>query len=956
MNTTDVRKQGFLRRLKTLKRRYFVLRTSSKYGKTRLEYYESEKKFRSNAPPKRTIHLTSCFNIARKDDTKHKFVFALYTREDAFGLICETEEDLDCWLNALLTEKKNSESVTENEYSPNDGGLVKSFSSSSMKREYYSPASHVSSWPVTVKPRGLGTSKNLAGSYLLQLANHHLSLVKTPSEELAADFRLMNVRRCGHTDCFFYMEVGRSCSTGAGELWMQVDDPILAQHLHEVILLAMQNLSGESSSLSRYRCHSGGHKQRPTSLMLLSPTRSRSDTDTSLHNQSSDGPVSPSKHTEQYSPAHTKPSAMFQRLLSVGKRKTEDLSPRLFSRRTQSKSLSIDPCQGGLLDRAQSVDFSRLFSGADLQTPETPESPEKEKEIIFDMDVEPVRTSSNSSGSSARSWDQSHSYMNLVLHRMEGRDTTDEGYDSTRGGDTTPKDATTPTDNKPLHVIAPSNGESSENSRPPEDDRAQDDSEKPKLDDRTVKKDEEEEDNIHRGFNSVTDSGDGNSNEADAEQVGISPKSRSRYEDMSFNFKNLNMKGEQDDEDGNSDESETLTHLFENLTMPAQYSPKQRRTSEPVVNNSSQSQPKAVFSVDQVTSETKSSSKQRRTSEPATPSKYELRELVQIRNSPSSSPRRSKKGVSSLASTINGSIAENPDSESDSPSNSRRRRNANGSSADTSDDYVVMSLQAGSHTYVNMTPREGGPKPSEDGPTYMNFRPGETSNLSEKNTEEHSYMNFKPGDIPEESEAKAQPPSYINVIPGSLTRSESVSPRPKRKHAYENLNLNGTLKVSELESHDYMNFSPLGTAEDKGVPKTKSIPSSPRGSFGSSLSPTSGWARRIQRRESEPIPGSLLSDEETGMLFLDFSKKSKEEKELNYVSLDHSKIKKRSGGKGMTKTRPASINTLPSQKRSWDTGPKSASLEAGYAEIDFAKSQGLRQVILEHEKSKPQKE
>lgn len=424
---------------------------------------------------------------------------------------------------------------------------------------------------------------------------------------------------------------------------------------------------------------------------------------------------------------------------------------------------------------------------------------------------------------------------------------------------------------------------------------------------------------------------------------------------MSYNFENLKMKEERDDEDVSSDESETLAHPFEHLTMPSQCSPKQRRTSEPVVVNSNQSQPMAVFPVDLVTSQTKGSPKQRRTSEPVTPSKYELRELVQIKNSPSSSPRRSKKGVSTLPSTINDSIAENPDSESDSPSSSRRRRNTDGTSADTSHDYVMMSPQDGAHTYINMTLREGL-KSSEDGPTYMNFRPGETSSLSEKNTEEHSYMNFKPGDIPEESEAK-EPPSYMNFSPGSETRYESVSPRPKRKHAYENLNLNGTLKVSEFESHDYMNFSPLGKTEDKGDSKAKSLSLSPRGSFGSLLSPTSGRPRRIQRRESEPIPGGLLSDEETGMLFLDFSKKSsKPEKGLNYVSLDLSKNKKRSGGKGLTKTRPASINTLPCQKRSWDMGPKSAPLESGYAEIDFAKSQGLRQAILEHEKGKPQKE
>jgi insulin receptor substrate 1 len=98
----------------TLKRRYFVLRSSSSCGKSRLEYYESEKKFRSKAPPKRLIHLASCFNIAQKDDTRHKFVFALYTREDVFGLICESHEELKSWLDALLKEQRTNENVSGN--------------------------------------------------------------------------------------------------------------------------------------------------------------------------------------------------------------------------------------------------------------------------------------------------------------------------------------------------------------------------------------------------------------------------------------------------------------------------------------------------------------------------------------------------------------------------------------------------------------------------------------------------------------------------------------------------------------------------------------------------------------------------------------------------------------------------------------------------------------------------
>ena len=99
-----------------------------------------------------------------------------------------------------------------------------------------SALSSVSTWPVTVKPRGLGTSKNLAGQYDLQLSSLNLALVTKDRREPVMELQLVNIRRCGHTDCFFFMELGRGAPTGAGELWIQVDDQIIAQNMHEAIL------------------------------------------------------------------------------------------------------------------------------------------------------------------------------------------------------------------------------------------------------------------------------------------------------------------------------------------------------------------------------------------------------------------------------------------------------------------------------------------------------------------------------------------------------------------------------------------------------------------------------------------------------------------------------------------------------------------------------------------------
>ena len=89
---------------------------------------------------------------------------------------------------------------------------------------------------MSVKPRGLGTSKNLAGQYDLQLTSDSLKLVIKDTRDAAVELQLVNIRRCGHTDCFFFMELGRSAVTGAGEMWIQVDDQVIAENMHGAIL------------------------------------------------------------------------------------------------------------------------------------------------------------------------------------------------------------------------------------------------------------------------------------------------------------------------------------------------------------------------------------------------------------------------------------------------------------------------------------------------------------------------------------------------------------------------------------------------------------------------------------------------------------------------------------------------------------------------------------------------
>lgn len=96
-------RSGYLRKFKTMKKKWFVLRAESADRPARLEYYDSEKKYNCGADAKRSIPLKTCFNINKRKDVKHKHVLALYTKDECFSIQLDSEDELDGWLKALLT-------------------------------------------------------------------------------------------------------------------------------------------------------------------------------------------------------------------------------------------------------------------------------------------------------------------------------------------------------------------------------------------------------------------------------------------------------------------------------------------------------------------------------------------------------------------------------------------------------------------------------------------------------------------------------------------------------------------------------------------------------------------------------------------------------------------------------------------------------------------------------------
>ncbi|NXJ00627.1 IRS2 protein, partial [Psophia crepitans] len=102
-------------------------------------------------------------------------------------------------------------------------------------------------WQVTLKPKGLGQSKNLTGVHRLCLSARTIGFVRLNCELPSVTLQLMNIRRCGHSDSFFFIEVGRSAATGPGELWMQADDSALKE-LSEFRPRSKSQSSSSSSS------------------------------------------------------------------------------------------------------------------------------------------------------------------------------------------------------------------------------------------------------------------------------------------------------------------------------------------------------------------------------------------------------------------------------------------------------------------------------------------------------------------------------------------------------------------------------------------------------------------------------------------------------------------------------------------------------------------------------------
>ncbi|KAL1768601.1 insulin receptor substrate 1-like [Sigmodon hispidus] len=247
----DVRLCGHLRKQKSQRRRFFVLRADP----PRLECYESEKKFLASASgcrpsrPRRSVSLEGACTISKRADARQRHLIFVYTNDSSLGVAAANEAEQQTWYSALLEVRASAAAAAATAMGLSPQEAPESW--------IFGPFQDV--WPVTLRSKGLGRARGLSsGSYRLCLGSGALSLLRKPGSKGSRDSRalpppalrlsLLSVRRCGHADSFFFLELGRSAPTGPGELWLQAPDAVVAQSIHETVLAAMKRLGNSASS------------------------------------------------------------------------------------------------------------------------------------------------------------------------------------------------------------------------------------------------------------------------------------------------------------------------------------------------------------------------------------------------------------------------------------------------------------------------------------------------------------------------------------------------------------------------------------------------------------------------------------------------------------------------------------------------------------------------------------
>jgi len=317
-------KEGYISKLKSKKRRYFVLYGENENEPARLEYYENEKRFKTNPNAyKRQILLKDCFAVIEKNDPRFKnnkiFVFAIYTRSDCFSLMFDNQDEMNSWFSLInevhkKTLTKHNSSVLHNDYDKIWYVVIKD------KKSLIKGAFYMCLTPEEIhlyKVDGSNAKepdKRLSSSLDKSVdqvdksnsTSDKQTIYQTTNEgedNSLLRFPFSLIRSYGHqtgSNCILSIHLGRSSDIGSCELCFELKDCDTSQHVHSLIansMLAAKN--------SEYRMRSNSENNR-----TISRLRNKSLSDKTSSQLSSSTPISHSKTTtsiSQQTPSSSNP-------------------------------------------------------------------------------------------------------------------------------------------------------------------------------------------------------------------------------------------------------------------------------------------------------------------------------------------------------------------------------------------------------------------------------------------------------------------------------------------------------------------------------------------------------------------------------------------------------------------------------------------------------------------------
>eukprot|EP00118_Oscarella_pearsei_P004103 m.17064 g.17064 ORF g.17064 m.17064 type:complete len:493 (+) comp27293_c0_seq2:1064-2542(+) len=309
-NHSHAIRQGWLKRLKNGKARYFVLWEAPERGPNRLEYYEEK----NLEKPRKVFYLEDIYRIQSKEDPKYDHVFSIHHKEEICAVSCASEDEKRRWMTDLATLQPFG--AEENQ--AKDLGCL-------------------GAWRIVVLPEGLHPVFHFQRCVFIFILNEFtFELVDPDDHNNRWTWRLSCIRNCGFDAHCFLFESGRSSFSGHGEVWLKMASAKVAKEVYRKVLEQMKRGPIPDPAMDSWLIQL--HRDQKARLLCLEARygslRSRADTEP---------PPLPPSHPNSFMPHRSRSEY-------IRKRRVDDLKPSSASMAQGHHEMAVPSGRGGYND------------------------------------------------------------------------------------------------------------------------------------------------------------------------------------------------------------------------------------------------------------------------------------------------------------------------------------------------------------------------------------------------------------------------------------------------------------------------------------------------------------------------------------------------------------------------------------------------------------------------------